>query len=77
MEKNNFDFTHTDYQIIDKNKKILATRKARNFFKLNDLIYSCDIGLSTVMIRRKLFSRKLKFPKIKNKRRFCFMVKLC
>ena len=70
MEKNNIDFTHTTYQIINKNKKILATRKARNFFELNDLIYSCDIGLSTVMIRRKLFSRKLKFPNIKTKEDF-------
>ena len=70
MEKNNFDFTHTTYQIIDKNKKVLNKRKARNFFKLNDLIYSCDIGLSTVMISRKSFSKKLKFPKIKTKEDF-------
>ena len=70
MEKNNYDFTHTDYQIIGENKKIVATRKAKNFFELNDLIFSCDIGLSTVMIRKKIFSKKFKFPRIKTKEDF-------
>ena len=70
MKKNNFDFSHTDYQVIDENKKILASRKAKNFIKFDELLYSCDIGLSTVMIRKKLFSKKMKFPKLKTKEDF-------
>ena len=52
MKKNKLNFTHTNYQIIDKNLKIISRRVARNFISLNDLIKSCDIGLSTVMLKK-------------------------
>ena len=52
MVKNNYKITHTSYKIIDKNNKIIGSRKARNFENINDLLKSCDIGLSSVMQKK-------------------------
>ena len=75
MKKNKFNFTHTSYSIVDRNKKILSYRHARNFFTLDDLIKSCDIGLSTVMIKRDVL-KGLKFPKLKTKEDFVLWLEL-
>ena len=50
MVKNNYKLP-TSYKIIDKNNKIIGSRKARNFENINDLLKSCDIGLSSVMLK--------------------------
>ena len=34
-------------------QKIVSLRKAKNFNKVNDLLKSCDIGLSTVILKKK------------------------
>ena len=36
---------HTSYKIINNQNKKIGFREARNFFTVNDLIKSCDIGL--------------------------------
>ena len=69
MKKNKYLISHTSYEIANESK-ILEFRQARNFFSLKDLIYSCDIGLSTVMIKKSLFKKGLKFPKLKTKEDF-------
>ena len=40
MKKNHLDITHTSYEIIDKNDKIIGYRKARNFININSLLKS-------------------------------------
>ena len=52
MLKNKAYISHTSYEILDNNK-IISSRKAKNFFKLKDILLSCDIGLSTVIIKKK------------------------
>ena len=76
MIENNLDFTHTSYEIIDKKNKVLGKRIARNFFKIEDLIKSCDIGLSTVIISRSVFDRETKFPNLKTKEDFVLWLKI-
>ena len=49
--------------------------KTKDILKYNNLIYSCDVGLSTVMIDAKLKS-KIKFPNIKTKEDFILWLKL-
>ena len=51
MKKNNFIFSHTSYNIINEEKNFLGEREARDFHEVDDLIKSCDIGLSTVVIK--------------------------
>ena len=75
MEKNNLKFTHTSYKILKENK-IVGIRKARNFFTYKDLLKSCDIGLSTVIIKRDVFLKKIKFPNLKTKEDFIFWLRL-
>lgn len=74
MKKNKLLASHTSYKILDKNKKII--RVAKNFYTIGDLIYSCDIGLSTVILDRDIFSKKIKFPKIKTKEDFVLWLRL-
>ena len=53
MKKNNYEITHTSYLIKDIKGKILGYRKARTFQNFTQLLTSCDIGLSTVIIKKK------------------------
>ena len=57
-------FSHTSYSIVDSQNMIISKRNAKNFFRLKDLIKSCDIGLSTVMIKR-CYLNNNKFPNLK------------
>ena len=76
MKDYNHLITHTSYQIIDKNDKEISVRIARNFYKLEDLLYSCDIGLSTVIIKKNILSKNIKFPNIKTKEDFILWLRL-
>jgi teichuronic acid biosynthesis glycosyltransferase TuaG len=68
MEKNNISFSHTSYHMINSNNKIISSRLAKDKIIFQDLITSCDIGLSTVILNSSLLNRnKFLFPKIKTK----------
>ena len=75
MKKRKLDFTHTNYSIINQKNKKLSKRIARDFKEVNDLIKSCDIGLSTVMIRRDILSAS-SFPGLKTKEDFVLWLRL-
>ena len=68
--------SHTTYQIVNRNNEKISIRRARSFFKIQDLLYSCDIGLSTVILKRKLFSNNIKFPNIKTKEDFILWLRI-
>ena len=70
MIKNNIDCCHTSYEIIDEKGKIIAYRIARSFFNVDDLIKSCDIGLSTLIMSKKIKELNLQFPNLKTKEDF-------
>ena len=75
MEDNKYLISHTSYEIVNPNNKVLEFRQARTFKYLNDLLYSCDIGLSTVMVKKSIFSNKFKFPKLQTKEDFVLWLK--
>tara|TARA_B110000037_G_C17114606_1_gene503238 strand:- start:1547 stop:2293 length:747 start_codon:yes stop_codon:yes gene_type:complete len=75
MEKNNINISHTSYNILKGNESI-QKRIARNFFKINDLLTSCDIGLSTVVLKKKMFNKKCCFPNLKTKEDFVLWLKI-
>ena len=71
MKKNNYMITHTSYVIQNPQKKTLGHRKAKTFKNFKQLLPSCDIGLSTVIIKKKMLKDKfLKFPNLKTKEDF-------
>ena len=70
MIKNKLLISHTDYEILSINKRNKKVIKARTFEDYKKLLFSCDIGLSTVMMSKKLISNTCKFPKLKTKEDF-------
>ena len=66
MKKNNFLVTHTSYDIINLNNALVKKRLAYNL-NYSDLKNSCDIGLSTVIVSKKLLLSTSLFPKLKTK----------
>ena len=77
MRQNNYKISHTSYYIVDKNKKIIGQRRAQDFLSINDILKSCDIGLSTVVLEKNVITdHKIKFPKLKTKEDFVFWLML-
>ena len=70
FKKNNYKISHTSYEIIDINSKRISDRKAKNFNSYKDLLKSCDIGLSTVILLREILSEQCLFPNLKTKEDF-------
>tara|TARA_Y100001958_G_C21239107_1_gene566321 strand:- start:1213 stop:1956 length:744 start_codon:yes stop_codon:yes gene_type:complete len=75
IKQNNYDFVFCDYKkIISKNKTIEVVNPMKKI-TYNDLIKSCDIGLSTVLIRKNVVNENL-FPATKTKEDFIAWLKL-
>ena len=71
MEKYNQKFSFTDYEIINDNNLKVDFREAKNNLNFTKLRNSCDIGLSTVMLRKSLFNDKeFRFGEIRTKEDF-------
>ena len=74
MKKKSASFVHCSYFIVSKLNKIIGSRVSPKLIEYNDLINSCDIGLSTVILEKN--TKKFKFSKFKNERRLCNVVKV-
>ena len=75
MLAHGYDFSHTTYQVLNYNGKIVSTIRARETLKYKELLRSCDIGLSSVILKRKLLS-DMKFPELKTKEDFVLWLNL-
>ena len=76
MKQKKCNISHTSYEIINENNFRIGYRKARNFNDLKDLLRSCDIGLSTVLLKKKLLKKSLKFPTLKTKEDFVLWLRI-
>ena len=76
MKESLCDFSHTSYSIIDEFGKEKSDRVAYNYENFNELLKSCNIGLSTVVINKKLLNKKFTFPDLKTKEDFVLCLKL-
>tara|TARA_B100000963_G_scaffold324626_1_gene310289 strand:- start:117 stop:545 length:429 start_codon:yes stop_codon:yes gene_type:complete len=76
MRSKDYDATHTSYLIIDEFKTVIGKRTARTFSGLNDLLKSCDIGTSTMIIKKDLINDKIKFASLATKEDFVLWLKL-
>ena len=75
MKEKNYLISHTNYEIIDKKNNILSLRTARNFNTVNDLLRSCDIGLSSVILK-KILSEDCLFENLKTKEDFVLWLRI-
>lgn len=77
MLKKNIFYSHTSYEIIRENNrktnKIIIAKKTLSY---KDLIKSCDIGLSTVMIKKSIMIKNYKFAKLKTKEDYVLWLKI-
>jgi len=62
------DLSFTAYEIVDEIGLKIGSRKAKDILIFNDLLKSCDIGLSTVILKKELFKNiNYKFANLKTK----------
>jgi len=75
MEKNFLDFTHTSYSVINENDKLLYSLKAKKEIMYKNLILSCDVALSTVVMKKDIF-KNYQFTKITTKEDYLLWLQL-
>ena len=76
MKKHNYKISHTSYKLIDSSGNVKGTRKARDFYNFEDLLKSCDIGLSTVILDKSLITNECNFPNMKTKEDYVLWLKI-
>ena len=77
MKKKNIDFSFTADEVINENKDKIGFRTAKDILSFNDLVKSCDIGLSTVVFKKKLFNNPYyRFANLKTKEDYVLWLKL-
>ena len=70
MKKRNYLISHTNYTIIDSENNILKKRLAKNFNNVDKLLKSCDIGLSSVIVKKEILNNDCLFADLKTKEDF-------
>jgi len=75
MLKMKYDFSHTSYSILNDKNKVTSVRVAKSYSDIDKLIKSCDIGLSTVMLKSRIL-KKFNFPSLKTKEDFVLWINI-
>ncbi|WP_415275968.1 glycosyltransferase family 2 protein [Candidatus Pelagibacter sp. Uisw_116] len=75
MKKNLIDISHTSYHIINSDNKIIGSRRAKDM-NHRLLLSSCDIGLSTVIMKKEIITNKIKFANINTKEDYVLWLKI-
>ncbi len=76
MKKNNYKISHTSYEIINDKNEIIGNRKAKDFYDVKDILTSCDIGLSSVILEKDLINDQIQFSNLKTKEDFVLWLKI-
>jgi teichuronic acid biosynthesis glycosyltransferase TuaG len=77
MKSNVVDFLHTSYYAINSNKDIIGKRFAKKEIDYKQLINSCDIGLSTVVVKKIILEKyKKPFSPISTKEDYLLWLKI-
>ena len=75
MKERKLNFTHTSYNIIDKKNIIIGNHIVKKILTYNNLLNSCDIGLSTVVVKKKIIPSN-SFPNLRTKEDYVVWLKL-
>ena len=75
MNHNNLNFIFCSYEKKISEKKSITIINPKEKLEYNDLIKSCDIGTSTVLIRKKIIDEEL-FPNLKTKEDYVAWLKI-
>ena len=66
MKTKKIEFSHSNYLIINSESKVIGKFNAPKNINIKELIKSCDIGLSSVMLTKSLMKKKF-FSNLKTK----------
>ena len=66
MNKHKVKISHTSFSIINANGRITGEQIAKKVLTYKELLKSCDMGLSSVVLEKKIL-KKLRFPLLKTK----------
>ena len=75
LKKNNYDFVFCNYKKVISQRKTVEVINPMEKITYNDLIKSCDIGLSTVLVKKNIIDENL-FPATKTKEDFIAWLRL-
>jgi teichuronic acid biosynthesis glycosyltransferase TuaG len=75
MNKNNLDISYTSYSVLDERGNKMYNVKIKDEMTYEDLLRSCDIGLSTVVIKKSIFDN-FKFSNMKTKEDYLLWLQL-
>ena len=75
MKKENILFSHSNYVVVDQNSNKIGNFKVPKIISYNQLVKSCDIGLSSVMISQLLIKNN-NFSNLKTKEDYLLWIKL-
>ena len=77
MNENNLKFSFTSYEIINNNDQRIGFREAKKNLSFKQLRNSCDIGLSTVILKKDVLNNnKFRFGRTKTKEDFILWLML-
>lgn len=77
MKDSNITFSFTAYEVINEKGLKIGLREAQKKIDFKKLKYSCDIGLSTVIIKKEIFQdNTLLFAPLKTKEDFVLWLKM-
>ncbi len=76
MRENDLNFSHSDYNLINTNNKIIGRMKVKKILSYNDLLKSCDIALSSVIIKRSILKKSLRFGHTKTKEDYLLWLRI-
>ena len=75
MKNNKISFSHTSYNIINEKNNVIKKMSAKKKTTYNELLKSCDIGLSTVIIEKKILNN-FRFPNLRTKEDYTLWLKI-
>ena len=75
MNKHSVDVSYTSFYVLDKFKKHKKLRNVIKFVSYKKLCNGCDIGLSTVIVKKSI-KNKLIFPSLRTQEDFCLWLNL-
>jgi len=76
MKKNECIISHTDYKIIYTKPPLKEVLRKAKILDYKTLLNSCDIGLSTVIVKRSILKENNNFPKLKTKEDFVLWLEI-
>ena len=76
MKDNKISFSFTSYDVINSKGEIIKNKKAPKKITFKNLLIDCNIGLSTVILEKKLINDNCQFPNLKTKEDFVLWLKI-